>query len=107
MACDYRFTDEAVKDLDDIIHYIAIELDNAIAANSFVNKLVKHIDDIRTFPKSGSLVDNEFVSVKDIRKIPISNYLLYYRFEESTECVVILRIIYRKRDPQQTYKSIT
>ena len=48
-----------------------------------MTKLEKIIDEIITSPKCGSLVDNEFVSVKEKRKFPISNYILYYRFEES------------------------
>ena len=32
--------------------------------------------------------------------------MLYYRYEESEKCVVILRIIYGKRDPQQIAKGI-
>ena len=71
-----------------------------------MTKLEKIIDEIITSPKCGSLVDNEFVPVKEIRKFPISNYILYYRFEESEKCVVILRFIYGKRDPQQTAKGI-
>ena len=101
MVYDYRFTETAEQDLDDIFHYIATELDNPIAASSFMKKLESVIAEIRSFPKSGSLVDNEFISVKDIRKLPISNYLLYYQFEETQESVVILRIIYGKRDLQQ------
>ena len=100
MAYNYRFTNKAEEDLNDIFHYIAIELDNPIAASAFLERIEKAIYEIRSFPKCGSLVDNEFLSVKDIRKILISNYLLYYRFEEAQECIVILRIIYGKRDLQ-------
>ena len=106
MACKYRFTNRAANDLDEIFHYIAIELDNPSAASSFMTKLEKLIDEITAFPKCGSLLDNELVPVNDIRKLPISNYMLYYRFDESDECIVILRIIYGKRDPQQTFKNI-
>ena len=106
MVCNYRFTEKASIDLDEILHYISIELDNSFVASAFMTKLEKIIDEITTFPKCGSLVDNEFIPVKDIRKVPISNYMLYYRYEESEKCVVILRIIYGKRDPQQTAKGI-
>lgn len=106
MVYNFRFTEKASMDLDEILHYISIELDNSFAASAFMTKLEKIIDEIITFPKCGTLVDNEFIPVKDIRKVPISNYMLYYRFEESEKCVVILRIIFGKRDPQQTVQGI-
>ena len=106
MVYKYHFTASAEKDLDEIVRYIAIELDNPSAASVFMTKLEKIISDIRTFPKCGSIVDNEFIPVHDIRKMPISNYVLYYRFDEADACVVILRIIYGKRDPQQMMKEM-
>ncbi len=106
MACDYRFTAKAEKDLDGIFHYIAKELDNQTAASALLKELENLIANIRVFPKCGSLMDNEFLPARDIRKLPISNYMLYYRFEEKNECIVILRIIYGKRDPQQIIKEL-
>lgn len=106
MAYDFRFTEKASVDLDEILHYISVELDNSFAASAFMEKLEQIIDEIRLFPKCGSLVDNELIAVKDIRKVPISNYMLYYRLDNSEECFIILRIIYGKRDPQQTAKDI-
>ena len=52
MAYDYRFTANAEKDLDEILHYIAKELDNPIAASSFMTKLEKLIEEIREFPNA-------------------------------------------------------
>ena len=101
MAYNYLFTANAEKDLDEIIYYIAKELDNPFAASEFFKNLEKLIAEIREFPKCGVLLENEYLSAKDIRKLPISNYILYYRFEETNERIVILRIIYGKRDPMQ------
>ena len=58
MVCNYRFTEKASIDLDEILHYISIELDNSFVASAFMTKLEKIIDEITTFPKCGSLVDN-------------------------------------------------
>lgn len=106
MVFNYQFTNRAANDLDEIFHYIAIELNNLSAASSFMTKLEKLIGEITTFPKCGALLKNVLVPVNDIRKLPITNYMLYYRFDESDECIVILRIIYGRCDPQQTFKNI-
>ena len=63
-----------------------------------MEKMEKVISEIRHFPRCGSLVENELITLKDIRKMPISNYLLYYRLNEIDECIHILRIIYGRRN---------
>ena len=98
MAYNYSFTREAEKDFDEILHYMNDTLENPNAASAFMKKMEKAISEIRHFPKCGSLVENEFITLKDIRKIPISNYLLYYRINETDECIIVLRIIYGRRN---------
>ena len=98
MAYNYSFTREAEKDFDEILHYMTDTLDNPSAASAFMEKMEKVISEIRHFPKCGSLVENEFITQKGIRKMPISNYLLYYRLNEIDECIHILRIIYGRRN---------
>ena len=60
----YRLTKRAESDLDGIVSYIAVELANPQAASDFVNKLQDNIEETRTFPESGSLVNNEFFTQK-------------------------------------------
>ncbi|HBE15351.1 MAG TPA: type II toxin-antitoxin system RelE/ParE family toxin [Ruminococcaceae bacterium] len=98
MVYNYSFTREAEKDFDEILHYMTDTLDNPSAASAFMEKMEKVISEIRHFPRCGSLVENELITLKDIRKMPISNYLLYYRLNEIDECIHILRIIYGRRN---------
>ena len=64
----YRLSQKAEADLDGIVSYIAVELSNPQAASDFVDKLGKVIDEIRSFPESGSYVNNDFLSNTEIRK---------------------------------------
>lgn len=57
----YRFTEKAAKDLDEIIKYIKEELFNPSAASVFADKIFENIDNIRNFPLSGMLVENDFL----------------------------------------------
>ena len=99
MDCDYKFTDVAKQDLDDILYYISKKLDNPMAVNNFMTKLEETISNVTTFPKCGSVVENDFIQRMDIRKLPILNY-------ESDNYILILRIIYGKRNPEQIMKEI-
>lgn len=107
MGCDYKFTDAAKQDLDDILYYISKKLDNPIATTNFMTKLKDTISNVTAFPNCGMVVENDFIQRKDIRKLPILNYSFYYQFIKSDNYILILRIIYGKRDPEQIAREIT
>lgn len=65
---EYRLTKRAESDLDGIVSYITVDLANPQAASDFVDKLQDTIEEARAFPESGSLVDNEFLQIENVRK---------------------------------------
>lgn len=94
----YRLTKRAESDLDGIVSYIAVELSTPQAASDFVDKLKDNIDEARAFPESGSLVDNEFLQVENLRKKLIGNYIMYYLPDMREKIIYILRIVYGKQN---------
>lgn len=101
----YQFTEKASSDLDEILYYISNELDNPVAAQNFIKKIFEKIDVVRTFPDSGSLVVNEFLSDKNIRKFIVGNYIVYYKTNYPEKMINIVRIIYGKRNQDEVFKS--
>ena len=102
----YRLTKRAESDLDGIVSYIAVELANPQAASDFVDKLKDNIDEARAFPESGSLVDNEFLQVENLRKKLIGNYIMYYLLDIEENIIYILRIVYGKRNLDEILKKL-
>ena len=100
MAFDYSFTDAAKADLDEILSYISTDLANPTAAAFFFESVEKTISQLVEFPKSGSVVENEFLTADNIRKVPVGNYSLYYSPDSIQSTIVIIRIIYAKRSPE-------
>lgn len=94
----YQLTKRAESDLDGIVSYIAVELAKPQAASDFVDKLKDNIDEARAFPESGSLVDNEFLQVENLRKKLIGNYIMYYLPDIREKIIYILRIVYGKQN---------
>ena len=94
----YQLTKRAESDLDGIVSYMAVELANPQAASDFVDKLKDNIDEARAFPESGSLVDNEFLQVENLRKKLIGNYIMYYLPDMREKIINILRIVYGKQN---------
>ena len=103
----YKFTENAENDLDEIIRYIREKLFNPSAAVSFFKRVFESIDNLRKFPLSGMLVENEFLPNKDIRKVVIDNYIMYYLAGEAKREIIIVRIIYGKRNLEKIRLEIT
>ena len=102
----YRFTEKATQDLDEILHYITFEICSPQAAQNLAKKIFERIDTVRLFPESGALVVNEFVNNKSIRKIVVDNYIVYYTASNENKEIVIVRIVYAKRNLDEIMRSL-
>ena len=94
----YKLTAKAEADLDGIVSYIAVQLENPQAAADFLNKLQDAAYEACSFPESGSQVSNEFLPYKGIRKKPVGSYIMYYFPDMDAETVYVLRVIYGRRN---------
>ena len=94
----YKFTDISENDLDEIISYYIDELKSKQVASDFLSKLSKVIEDIRLFPNSGELVNNDLIMEKGIRKKYVDNYTLFYLPDKKEKMIYILRIVYSRRN---------
>lgn len=102
----FRLTMKAEADLDDIVSYIMLELSNPKAATDFMDKLQRIIEETRSFPESGSAVVNEFLSDMEIRKKLIGNYIMYYLPDFTEKTILILRIIYGRRNMDEIFRRL-
>lgn len=100
MASEYScyFTERAEEDLDAILGYIGNELKNPTAAVLLGKKIFEHIEILCSYPETGTLVENESLSDKEVRRILVDNYILYYKPIPAERAVYILRIVYGYRN---------
>ncbi len=103
----YKLTTKAEADLDGIVSYIAVQLENSQAATGFLNKFQDAIHEACSFPESGSLVVNEFLPYKDIRKKLVGNYIMYYFPDMNAGTVYILRVIYGRRNLDEILREMS
>lgn len=101
----YDFTEIAEADIDEAISYIQDELSNPEAAESFVDELEKELEDICKNPKNGRIVENEFLKRDDVRRFLVKNYIAYYLIDYENNRIVILRVVYGKREQGQIVKN--
>ena len=89
---------DAHKDIDDITTYITDDLQNPRAASGFLDDVLKSYDNVATNPFMYSLCVDERLRRKGYRKIPIKNYLIFYRVNRTGKIVWIVRVLYSARD---------
>ncbi len=102
----YKFTEKAEHDLDEILKYIKEDLFNKSVASAFLERVFGSIDNIRNFPLSDMLVENDFLPSVGIRRVVIDNYIMYYFFAEKVKEVTIVRIVYGKRNLDEIYRAL-
>ena len=102
----YDFTRTAEADLSEIVSYMAVALGNRQAASDWLDELQKKIDETRLFPESGMIVENEFLSIDDIRRKLVGNYIMYYISDMDKQMIHILRIVYGKRNLDEIMREL-
>ena len=109
MASDrynYVLTESAETDIDEAFDYIANELVNSDAASAFADELEEKLEEICKTPKAGRPVHNPYLKRDDIRRVLVKNYIAYYLIDEKKENIVVLRVVYNRRDQDKVLKTI-
>ena len=99
-------TNKARQDIYEILYYIEHELLNPKASIDFSKELIEKMQFITDFPKAHPIIDNEYVRANDVRKINIKNYLLFYKYDFDNKQVIVLSVVYGKRDIKNTIQLL-
>ena len=102
----YQFTEIAEVDIDDTLEYISRDLANPDAATAFADELEFQLDEICKAPTTGRLVENEYLVRKDVRRFLVKNYIAYYIIDDERNSIVVLRVVYGKRDQDKIVNNL-
>ena len=103
---NYVLTEAAEADVDEAFDYIANELVNPDAASAFADELEEKLEEICKTPKAGRSVHNPYLKRDDVRRVLVKNYIAYYLIDEEEETIVVLRVVYNRRDQNNILKTI-
>ena len=109
MASDrynYVLTESAKADIDEAFDYIAGDLVNPDAASAFADELEEKLEEICKTPKAGRPVHNPYLKRDDVRRVLVKNYIAYYLIDEEEANIVVLRVVYSRRDQDKILKTI-
>ena len=98
MNWDVKFTDQARRDLRDILDYISYELQEPQVAVNLVRSITKEILSLDQMPMRYRLYEKEPWKSQGLRCFPVKNYLIFYYPEETGNTVYAVRVIYGGRD---------
>lgn len=92
------FTKAFERDLTATLEYISQMLDNPSAAQRLLKNVLNKISQIEENPFVYQIYHGEELAEKNYRYIVISNYLLFYRAEETEKAVYISRFLYGRQN---------
>ncbi len=98
MEYSVLITKLALRDIEDVFHYIAVDLKEPQIATKLKNEILICVDSLSSFPLRNKLVEEEPYRSKGIRRAFIENYSVMYQIIDQS--VLILRVVYNRRDWQ-------
>ena len=104
---DYKFTPQAVSDIEQAIDYIINEFGDRVAAKKLYDGILKTIERIRLFPESSELVDNKLIKNKNVRKTLVGKFLLFYLYDQANAIVIVLRFVHGKRSLVELLQEVS
>jgi len=91
-------TQPAIGDLKGIADYIAGELKEPTLAKRLVGKIKEAIMSLDEMPARHALAADEYFAAQGIRWLMADNYMVFYVVTEENATVVVIRILYGRRD---------
>ncbi len=87
-----EISETAEKDLEDIISYLRYNLAGDIVADKYKILFKQELKYLENIAGSMSILDEELTGHKNIRKINIRNYIIFYIVDEDDSKALVLRI---------------
>ena len=98
MNYEIRMTPQAKADLQNIYEYIACNLQSPQHAAGQLDLLEESIASLIQMPKRFRVYDKETWKSRNLRIMPVDNYLVFYIPSNETGIVTVIRVMYGGRD---------
>lgn len=98
MTYQITLTPEAQRDLRMIYRYIAVSLQSVQNATGQLDRLEENILSLAKMPERFHIYDREPWRSRNLRVMPVDNYLVFYIPNHQEKLVTVIRIMYGGRD---------
>ncbi len=97
MQNNIKYSPRAIKDLEEIMDYIKIELCNPKAAQTTIDGILNKVDEPKTFPYIGTKLGFDDGLDSGYRYVIFKKYMAFYHIRTNDE-ICVDRVIYSGRD---------
>lgn len=98
MAYKLCRADAFERDLDAVIGYIVLSLENKVAAASLLDAIEKCYEDLERMPLMYEACHDPYLKELGYRKAVIRNYIMVYKVDEESGTVHIMRLFHSRQD---------
>ena len=98
MIYEIKLSEQADKDLREIFEYIAFDLQSLENASGQLDRLEEHISKLHTMPERYPKYEKEPWKSREIRVLPVDNYLIFYISNSDKKIVTVIRVMYSGMD---------
>jgi toxin ParE1/3/4 len=105
MNLKIQYSARSREDLNSILEYIAYELLSPEYAADQVERIMKAVRSLEDMPMRHSIYSEEPWKTKQVRFLPVDNYIIFYLPKDDSGTVNIIRIIYGGRDMKRQIKE--
>lgn len=98
MIYEIKMTPEAKSDLRSIFEYIAFDLQSIQSASNQLDRLEKSIASLDQMPERFRLYEKEPWHSRNLRIMPVDNYVVFYIPDSENKLVTVIRVMYGGRD---------
>lgn len=98
MSYSVFYTEAAERDLVDIFEYIARDLQVPETAKKQLGRILSAINSLDKMPERHGIFKEEPWHSKELRVLPVDNYLVFYLVIKKENIVAIVRIMYGRRN---------
>ena len=87
-----EISETAEQDLENIILYLRYNLAGDIIADKYKILFKQELKNLEDIAESMPILDEELTGHKNIRKVNVRNYIIFYTVDEENSKVLVLRI---------------
>ena len=103
---EVKVTEPAQHQLQEIVRYIAGDLQEKRTALWMLDTLEKEILSLSTLPNRVALTEEEPWHSAGIRKLLVKNYLVYFWVNEEQKQVQITAVVFGRRDQRNVLQNM-
>ena len=98
MTFDIAHSAAAALDLDNMVHYIAFQLNNSTTASNLLDEYEYRLSNLKDSPRFYGPARNERLARMGYHTFSFGNYIAFYKIDEKKNNVNIIRVFNKKQD---------